>query len=328
MRALDVVCVGEALVDFLPTQVGQRVREVETWVRCSGGAPANVAVGLARLGAKSALVGVTGADEFGAYLLTSLAHEGVDTSHLRQTTEGKTGLAFVSITETGERTFSFYRQDSAEMKLGPGDIDAGFLGSAKVVHFGTNSLLTKAAQDAAQCAIDAARAGACIISCDPNLRLHLWKDPGDLRKLLGRLLPACHVVKLSEDEIEFVTGTKDPQAACAELRRLGVALPVVTRGALGAVCLWEGAMLSVAAPKVSVLDATGAGDGFSAGFLFGLSRLVAASSELPRLTKGQITALLELGCAVGSKVVTQLGAVGGLPKAADVLDAVQNVSVA
>src|SRR5439155_1590029 len=109
-----IVCIGEALVDFLPVETGRKVRDVETWTRCSGGSPANVAIALARLGAKSAFLGVTGDDELGHYLAGKLAGEGVDVSHLRLTREGKTGLVFISLSDTGERSFSFYRTRSAE----------------------------------------------------------------------------------------------------------------------------------------------------------------------------------------------------------------------
>src|SRR4051794_8258513 len=119
----DVICVGETLVDFLPASPGQPVRDVDTWVRCSGGSPANVAVGVSRLGGKSSMLGVVGDDEFGAYLLRALTEEGVDVSRLRRTDEGKTGLVFISLTEKGERSFAFHRTRAAEFFLAERDVD-------------------------------------------------------------------------------------------------------------------------------------------------------------------------------------------------------------
>ena len=197
----DVVCLGEALVDFLPSARGQRVREVETWRPCLGGAPANVAVGLSRLGARSALVGVTGDDEFGHFLKSGLAREGVNVRHVRQTTEGKTGIGFVSLTKSGERSFTFYRVRAAETFLDDRDTVGArkVLDAAKVVHVGTNSLIHPAARTAVLAAVKRAHARGQVTSTDPNLRLHLWKDPSVLKRLLGTLFAHCAVVKLSDE---------------------------------------------------------------------------------------------------------------------------------
>ncbi len=313
----DVVCLGEALVDFLPDARGQRVREVQRWTPHVGGAPANVAVGVARLGGKSALVGVTGDDEFGHLLKTRLSAEGVDTRALRQTTEGKTGLGFVSLTHDGERSFTFYRQRPAESFLGPGDVERArsLLDAAKVLHLGTNSLLRPAARAGAlEAAARASRAGQ-LVSCDPNLRLHLWPKPAILKGLLGRLLPRCAVVKLSHEEIAFVTGTSRVEKALDVLHGWGVQLAVVTLGADGAAFRFGGSRGRVPAQKVDVVDTTGAGDGFTAGLLFGLTRACARRAQLERLSFEKVERLVALGCVIGSSVVQKLGAVDGLPQA-------------
>ncbi|MBS1153542.1 MAG: carbohydrate kinase, partial [Myxococcaceae bacterium] len=235
MGPLDVIALGEALVDFLPERPGARVRDVETWKKCLGGAPANVVVGISRLGGRSAMCGVTGEDELGHFIAEELAREGVDVSHLRHTVEGKTGIGFISLTAQGERSFLFYRHQAAEFQLALRDVDHGFLASAKVLHLGTNSLLLPTAREASLSAARAAKDRGQIVSCDPNLRLHLWKDPAQLRALLDELLGLCTVVKLSDEEIEFVTGEQDPARALAALRARGVALPIVTLGERGAV---------------------------------------------------------------------------------------------
>jgi fructokinase len=312
----DVVCLGEALVDFLPDRRGARVRDVTRWTPSLGGAPANVAVGVRRLGGTSALVGVTGDDEFGHFLKERLEREGVDAARVRQTTEGKTGLGFVSLTREGERSFTFYRQRAAETFLGRGDVAAArpLLARAKVLHVGTNSLLHGEARAAVQGAVrDAFEAGR-LTSADPNLRLHLWKEPAVLQRLLWRLLRRCAVVKLSDEEIAFVTGTTDVDDALARLEARGVLVPVVTMGARGAALRFRGQTVRVPAPRVRVVDTTGAGDGFMAGFLFALTRQYGSRAEL--LDKGDLETLeahARFGCLVGSRVVTKLGAVAGLP---------------
>lgn len=314
MPRFDVIALGEALVDFLPKQIGARVRDVETWVKCLGGAPANVVVGVSRLGGKAALCGVTGEDEFGHFIAEELTREGVDVSHLRFTVEGRTGLGFISVTAQGERSFLFYRHQAAEFQLCLQDVDHAFLGSAKVLHLGTNSLLLPTAREASLVAAQTAHARGQIVSCDPNLRLHLWKEPAQLRALLDQLFPHCAVVKLSDEEAEFVTGEREPVRALAALRAMGVLLPVVTLGERGAVLLAQQTVVEVPAPKVTVLDTTGAGDGFMAGFLVELTRQASSRDALSQLGPGALEPIARFGCRVGSRVVTALGAIAGLPR--------------
>lgn len=315
---LDVVCIGETLVDFLPSAPGRSVREVEAWYPCTGGSPANVAVGLARLGGRSAMVGVVGADEFGHLLRERLAAEGVDVSRLRQTPEARTGLVFISLDSRGERSFTFFRTRSAEFLLGERDVDPDFLGRARVMHCGTNSLQLPEAREAMVRMARLSREAGRIVSCDPNLRLHAWEDPNTLKPLLASLLPLCTVVKLSEDELAFVTGTSEPEAALEYLRGLGVPLPVVTLGERGAVFLWKGELTRVSAPEARVVDTTGAGDGFMAGLLFGLTRRYPDAEALQGASREELAELVSFGCVVGARVVERLGAVAGLPRADEV----------
>jgi len=318
--ALDVICIGEALVDFLPDAPGRRVRDVGAWVPGPGGSPANIAVGLSRLGARAAMLGAVGQDEFGHFLVEHLAAEGVDVSHLRRTDEGRTGLVFISLSGKGERSFSYYRTRSAELFLGERDLDVAFLERTRAVHLGTNSLLFREAQRTVLRMARAASAAGKIVSCDPNLRLHMWPDPSDLKALLAQLLPACTVVKLSEEEIEFATGERDAEAALAALARQGVPLPVVTRAEKGAVFRWRDVVVEVPAPAAQLVDATGAGDGFDAGLLFGLTRRYAVVDALMRASAQELRELVTFGCAVGSRVVEKLGAVAGLPRRDEVAD--------
>ena len=313
-----MVCIGEALVDFLPHETGRQVRDVENWSRCSGGAPANVAIGLARLGVKSALLGVTGKDEFGIFLTRALAEEGVDTSHLRMTDQGKTGLAFVALTEDGERSFSFHRTRSAEFFLDEVDSDVPFVQSARAVHCGTNSLIWRPAQRVAVTLMQAAQAAGKLVSCDPNLRLHVWAEPNELRELLGYLLPTCSVVKLSEEEVRFVAGTDDIDQALVALRKLGVVLPVVTRAADGAAFFWLGRVVRVPATSARAIDSTGAGDGFMAGLLYGLMRLYPDTAALKQAGIGELREVVTFACQVAARVVERVGAVAGLPKFSEV----------
>jgi fructokinase len=315
--ALDVICVGEALVDFLPEGTGLQVWQVEKWVRCPGGSPANVAIGLARLGAKSAMIGVVGTDEFGTFLLHRLAEEGVNVGHLRRTEEGKTGLVFISLNAQGERSFAFHRVRSAEFFLDLRDVDVAFLSTSRAMHFGSNSLLEPLAQRAVeQMAVAMSQQGK-IVSIDPNLRLNLWPKPDELKGLLARLFPLCSVAKLAEDEIAFVTGTTDVEQALVAMRKAGVVLPVVTLGPEGAAFFWQGKVVRAAAPPAKVVDTTGAGDGFMATLLFGLTRLFPDAAALKRAHVGELRELVTFACAAAARVVEKLGAVTGLPRMAE-----------
>jgi fructokinase len=317
---LDVVCMGETLVDFLPSESGRRVREVSAWHPCVGGSLANVSVGLARLGARSGLVSVLGSDEFGHFLREHLAAEGVDVSHVRQTDEARTGLVFISLDERGERSFTFFRTRSAEFLLGEQDVDADFLARTRVLHWGSNSLHLPEARVAVQRAAELVREAGHIVSCDPNLRLHAWAQPLEPKGILERLLPLCTVVKLSEEEMAFVTGTTEPHRALQALSAMGVVLPVVTLGDKGAALLWRGEMVHVPAPPARVLDTTGAGDGFVAGFLYGLTRRYQDTRALLGATRESLAELATFACVVGSRVVERLGAVEGLPRADEIAE--------
>lgn len=310
-----MVCLGEALVDFLPARRGQLVRDVARWTPCLGGAPANVTVGVSRLGGRSALVGVTGDDEFGHFLRAGLAREGVDTRFLRQTREGKTGLGFVSLTRTGERSFTFYRTRAAETFLDERDTRGAeaAISKARVLHVGTNSLLQPKARRAVKAALATSFGAGRITSSDPNLRLHLWPDPAVLRRLLDELVPKLAVLKLSDEEIRFVTDTVDPRRALLELERRGVALAVVTLGARGAALRFRGQTRLVPAPKVRVIDTTGAGDGFTSGLLTRVSERVHHREQLERLEVDEVEDMARFACVVGARAVTKLGAVAGLP---------------
>lgn len=298
-------------MDFLPPGRGAKVRDVALWRPCLGGGPSNIAVGLARLGIRSALLGVTGDDEFGLFLRAGLAREGVDTRYFVQLPGGQTGLAFISIDGAGERSFVFFRRDTAEYRLELKHVEQAFIASAQVLHLGTNSLVLPPAREAALKAVEWARAAGKVVACDPNVRLHVWKNPDELKALLKALVPLCTLFKMSEEETAVVCGETNAEPALEKLAREGVPLAVVTRGPQGAIALWQGQTVSVPAPAVEVVDTTGAGDGFMAGLLAGLLR----SGFWQSPSVDALRAAMTLGCQVGSSAVQALGAIDGLPRA-------------
>ena len=296
---ISAVCFGEALVDLLPDRRG-RLRDCERFEVHSGGAPANVAVGLARLGLKTTFVGVVGEDEFGHLLERKLKAEGID-ARLRYSEEARTGLWFVALDQGGERTFfAPTGKDSADKLID--DSDFARVPEARIFHCGSSAHVRPGAGDVLRRAVRAAKERGMTVSFDPNVRAHLWRDLDDLTALCRDVFPFCDLVKLSEEELEPCLGVDQPAPALDALHALGVKLACVTLGARGAMARRGDERVQVPAPQVEVVDTTGAGDGFVAGLL----------SRDP--LNAPLEAALGFACSVGSAVCTRLGAVAGLPR--------------
>ncbi len=310
----DAICLGELLIDFVPTVTGTGLTDAPAFVKAPGGAPGNVAVGLARLGVSSAFMGKVGDDAFGHFLANTLAETGVDVSPLRFSTEARTALAFVSLRADGEREFMFYRHPSADMLFNPREVDVEAINRAKLLHFGSISLIGEPSRGATLYAVDTARAAGCLISYDPNLRLPLWPDANAARDgmLLG--FKKAHVVKLSDDESEFLTGLGDLDTARKALWHDELKLLVVTRGRAGCVYFTPNFSGEVASFTVEAVDATGAGDGFVAGLLQGLLADPTVLQDETRLRE-----LCRFANAVGALATLERGAIPALPDRARVL---------
>jgi fructokinase len=305
-----ILSFGEAIVDFFPEQRGILLRDAEKFERHLGGAPANVAVGLARLGVPSGLMTLVGADEFGAFLKNALAREGVDTSGIGTHRVARTGITFVAVGPRGERSFTFYRHPSADQLIAEHDVDESVIGRARVFHYGSSTLSREPARAATLRAVELARRAGCVVSCDPNIRAHLWEDLAEARPLLAKTLAQTDVVKISDDELAAVVATSDPELGARRLREQGVGLAIVTLGERG--CYFDGAAAGTGWSRgvsVDAVDTTGAGDGFVAGLL----------AELPPGKPGELPrAAVEAACAfanrVAARVVTRFGATAALPR--------------
>jgi fructokinase len=313
LAPLDVLCLGEALVDLLPDRRG-RLEDCERFEVCAGGAPANVATGLARLGVGVAFRGVVGDDPFGRLLARKLADEGVEVA-LRFTPEGPTGMWFVALDERGDRSFfSPNARRSADKLLSPADVDRALLARARILHVGSSSHVLPAAQDALREAVRAARALGVRISFDPNVRLPLWDDLAPLRALCAEVLPACDVVKLAADEAELCTGEREPARAAARLVEMGVRLACITLAEEGALVRRGADVLHAPGERVEVVDTTGAGDAFVAGLLSVLAR----AAPVEALPFGEIERAVRFANRVAARAVTRVGAVAGLPRAGEI----------
>jgi len=309
----DAICLGELLIDFVPTVTGTSLIDAPAFKKAPGGAPANVAVGLVRLGTPSAFMGKVGDDPFGHFLANTLAEAGVDVRPVRFSAEARTALAFVSLRADGEREFMFYRHPSADMLFEPAEVNANVIRGAKLLHYGTISLISEPSRSATLHAIELAKEAGCIVSCDPNLRLALWPDRNAARDGLLGAIAQAQVVKLSDDELRFLTDSDDPAAARQHLWHDRLELMVVTLGSAGCVYFTPDFDGVVVGFGVEAVDATGAGDGFVAGLLHGL---LADWSGLKE--EARVRSICRMANAVGALTTTERGAIPALPTRARV----------
>lgn len=303
-----VVAIGELLVDFVPLRTGCALDEVERFERAAGGAPANVAAAVARLGGRSALISQVGEDAFGTFLVRSLEREGVDVRWVLRTDRASTGLAFVSLTAEGEREFSFFRNPSADLLLDRSQVVPEMFDGCAALHFCSVDLVDWPVKAAHRQAVELAQRAGAIVSFDPNVRLQLWRSPEACRKAIREFLPCADMVKLSSDEVEFCTGRANEQEAAESLFELGCSLVVVTRGADGAAAYTPQARAEVVAPHVTAVDTTGAGDSFIGSFLYRLGRDGVTRSQLGRLTPESLTERLAFSARYASLTVQREGA--------------------
>jgi fructokinase len=312
MANLDVITCGELLVDLVALDAEVKLADVRTFERAAGGAPANVAVGLARFGRSVGFLGQVGDDEFGHFLAATLSDQGVNIEGLRYCTEARTALAFVSRQENGERDFMFYRHPSADMLWQATQRDLAIPAACRIFHFGSISLISEPSRSSTLAAVDAARRAGALISYDPNLRLPLWPSESAAREGIFEGLKHANIVKLSIEELDFLTGEGDDLLSGLEkIWHETLRLIIVTHGAEG--CHWLIGDDSDFLPGFSVtpVDTTGAGDAFMAGLLTGL-----LENDL-NLKPISLIYALRLANAAGALTVTRRGAIPALPLRAE-----------
>ena len=225
----------------------------------------------------------------------------MELSHLEFTSKASTALAFVSLAENGQRTFSFCRKPSADLLYAPEQIDPGWFSQAFALHFCSVSLVDSPMRYAHLAAITAAREAGAILSFDLNLRFPLWPNREQLRQTVWQFLPLTHILKLSDEELPFLTGTEDIEAALPALFTGDVQLVLYTCGSKGARAYTRTASARARSPKVTAVDTTGAGDGFIGSFLWQLQRDGVITAELPKLSRKRLTEYLAFSnrfCAI------------------------------
>lgn len=312
-----LAAIGEALIDFIPDKKGCEFDEVEAFLPKIGGAPANVCGAYVKLGGKAKLFTQLGADPFGKKILGQLNGFGIDTSCVTFTDKANTALAFVSLGTDGSRTFSFYRDPSADMLYSKDNIKEEYFDKVFALHFCSVSLGDFPMKEAHRKAIDIMRKKGGIVSFDPNLRFALWDSREELKKTVNEFIPLVDIVKISDEELEFITGEKDIEKALDRLFTGEVKLVVYTCGSKGAYAFTRNAGVYDGGRKTKAVDTTGAGDGFIGSFLWQLNRLDIGKDDLDSLNEEVLKKCLGFSNEFCARSVEKCGAVDSYPNMKD-----------
>lgn len=304
--------IGEALIDFIPKEKGCRFSEVPAFSPKVGGAPANVLGAFAKLGGKTQLITQLGRDPFGDKIFEELLAYKIGLDYVERTDKGNTALAFVSLDKGGDRTFSFYRNPSADMLYDGGNLKSSDFDDCFALHFCSVSLGDFPMKEAHKKAISYAKENGAIISFDLNVRLPLWNSEEKLKAAINEFLPLADIVKVSDDEIEFLTGCKDIENGAKTMLESSK-LILCTCGSKGAYAFSKN--LSVFAPPIAVnaCDTTGAGDAFCGSFLYNLYRNGITNNEIGKLSGDILKKFLTQSNAYCAKSVCAYGAIESYP---------------
>jgi len=310
----EAVALGELLIDFVSIDKDVSLTDLPSFAGAAGGAPANVAVGLARLGVGAGFVGKVGQDPFGEFLRRTLDRAGVDVEFLRMDPGARTTLAFVATRSDGQKDICFYRNPGADMLLAAEEVNGDYLQSARLLHFGSVSLSRSPAREATIHAALLARRAGLLVSYDPNWRPTLWQDEREANGRIWEGMSFAHIVHCAEEEWDFITGTGDLEGGARRVLDAGPGLVVVTLGERG--CYYDDGESrgEVSGFEVEVIDSLGAGDAFVAAML---SQLIYGPRNR-RLSDAQLREVMTYANAAGALTCTRRGVIPALPTARDV----------
>ena len=310
----DVIALGELLIDFAPVSKSESGYPV--LAAQPGGAPGNFLAALNKYGCRTGMIGKVGEDMFGRLLLGTLRSAGIDTRGILTDAGVFTTMAFVSLDESGNRDFSFARKPGADTCLKPEEVDAELLRDTKVFHFGTLSLTDEPAAAATRKAIETAKAAGALISLDPNLRKPLWKTEADAKAAIEWSLRQADIVKISDEEIQFLWGLSPEEGARKLIREYGVSLVYATLGPKGCYVATANQEVTVESPRgIHVVDTTGAGDIFGGS---AMSQFLRIGKEPASLTKEELSQIVRFACTAASLSTQKHGGITSVPEEADV----------
>lgn len=304
-----IFTIGEALIDFIPVKP-TALKDVESFIKLPGGAPANVAVAASKLGAETYFIGMLGKDAFGDFLTETLEKYNVKTDYLYKTTKSNTALAFVSLDESGERDFSFYRNPSADMLLSKEDVKDIKFNKTDIISFCSVDLVEYPVKYATELVLKNIHSVGGTVLFDPNVRKALWNNLDECRNTILYFSKYADIIKISDDEMEFITGESDLSKGIDFLKNLGIKNIVITLGKDGAVAYFGDIEVRTSGNKVNVVDTTGAGDAFVGSFLYMLDKI---GKEISELNAEDIKKILVFSNSVAALVTTKKGAMSSLP---------------
>ncbi|XP_078182340.1 fructokinase-1-like [Carex rostrata] len=310
-----IVSFGEMLIDFVPTVSGVSLAEAPGFVKAPGGAPANVAIAVARLGGRSAFIGKLGDDEFGRMLAAILRQNGVTDAGVVFDSGARTALAFVTLRADGEREFMFYRNPSADMLLTEQELNLDIIRKAAVFHYGSISLIAEPCRTAHLRAMEVAKEAGALLSYDPNLRLPLWPSAEVAREQILSIWDQADIIKVSDVELEFLTGESSLEDdVVMKLWRDHLKLLLVTIGDKGCKYYTKDFRGTVDSFKVVQVDTTGAGDAFVGALVSKLVQDLSAFQDEKKLRE-----VLKFANGGGAITATKKGAIPSLPTEEEVL---------
>ena len=314
---MDIVSLGEILIDLFPVEVGRKLAEVSAFYPKPGGACANVAVAAARLGKKSAFIGKVGDDAFGHMLIETLKHNKVETRGMRVDEKHRTTLAFIAMPDENSAEFIFYRNPGADLCLTADELDHNLLENTKAFHCGSLTLVDEPARSAQYSAVEMARNNGALISFDVNHRPKLWSDHAEALKQIWRMNSLTDLLKVNETELELLTGSSDPASGGLELVRKGIKLVAITLGTKGSYFSSPKYQGYIPPFVVKTVDAIGCGDAFISGLITAL--LDASDGDLD-LDEATLVKGFTYANAVGALTALSRGVIPALPTATQVTD--------
>ena len=312
-----LVAIGEALIDFIPDSAGGAIKDVNAFLPAVGGAPANVCGAFTKLGGRSEMITQLGMDGFGDKILETFENAGIGSSFVKRTNKANTSLAFVALKEDGNREFSFYRNPGADMLFEADGVKEDWFADAYALHFCSVSLGDFPMKEAHRRAVWYAQANEAIISFDPNLRPALWKDADKMIEIVKEFIPLADIVKISDEELESITGESNIDAALENLFVGRVKLIIYTEGANGARAFTRKSSVLVPGVKVKAVDTTGAGDGFIGAFLWCLHKDGVSVDSLEEISKEKLEEYLKFANAFCGISVQKKGAIPSYPTLED-----------
>lgn len=316
-KKYDVIALGELLIDF--TMNGQSEQGNNMFEACPGGAPCNVLALLNKMGKKTAFIGKVGKDQFGALLRDMITEAGIDASNLMVDENVNTTLAFVHTFPDGDREFSFYRNPGADMMLTADEVNPEVVKDTKVFHFGTLSMTHEGVREATKKAVETAKANGCLVSFDPNLRPPLWSSLDLAKEQMEYGFGKCDILKISDNEIQFVSGKEDYDEGIAYLQETyNIPLILLTMGKDGSRAYYKGMRVERPGFSVKAIETTGAGDTFC-----GSSLNYLVDHDFENLTEEQLGEMLTFANAAAALVTTKKGAIKAMPVKEEVLELIQ-----